>query len=211
MERTYRIGLTGGIASGKSAVAQILAEVHRIPVLDADRFARDVLAPGSEATDAVLRHYGHSVRTSHPATHLPSVDRAALARLVFSDPSERRWLEALVHPLVRQRIETCLGRLRDEPVVVLMIPLLFEAGFDSLCDLIWVVDCGTEPEQRRRLIRRDGLTEQQAHQRMAAQWPMALKIARADVVIDNQGSLEELKANVHQALAASWPPRAFND
>lgn len=211
MAPTYRIGLTGGIASGKSAVARILAEVHGIPVLDADRFAREVLAPGSKATDAVLRHYGPSVGASNPATHRPSLDRAALARLVFADPTERRWLEELVHPLVRKRFDSCLETLKDEPVVVLMIPLLFEAGLDSLCDLIWVVDCGTEQEQWRRLIHRDGLTEPEARQRMAAQWPMALKMARADVVIDNRGSLEDLRANVHQALQASWPQRTFSD
>ena len=112
-----RIGLTGGIASGKSSVGRLL-EARGWPVLDADQYARDALAPNTAASQAVAHHFGAAVGTA------ADLDRKALGRIVFSDPDQRRWLEALIHPVVRERFQHELAELRDEPVVVLMIPLL---------------------------------------------------------------------------------------
>lgn len=201
MGQARRVGLTGGIATGKSTVARLLAERHGIPVLDADRFAREALAPGTEATQAVLSRYGQAVRAGDTSEALVAVDRSALAAIVFADPVERKWLEELVHPIVRARFAADLGRLEDEPVVALMIPLLFEAGLESLCTEIWVVTCGSEEEQIRRLQARDGLTIEAAQHRLDAQWPMAPKEARADVVIQNIGPVTTLTAQVDAALA----------
>lgn len=196
-----RIGLTGGIATGKSTVARLLGERFGIPVLDADGFAREALAPGTTATQAVLRRYGARVADSDAALGFPSLNRAALARIVFADPTERRWLEQLVHPLVRARFAQELQQRGDVPTVVLMIPLLFEAGLESLCTEIWVVDCGSEREQLRRLQARDGLSGEEAQARLAAQWPMAAKLERADVVIRNVGPPSALEAEVEEALS----------
>ena len=122
-----RIGLTGGIASGKSTVGRWL-EARGWPVLDADQFARDTIGPGQPQTLAVLERYGEAV-----ANDGCSINRAALGRIVFTDPSERAWLEQLIHPVVRERFDQALDALQDAPVVVLMIPLLFEAGLMGLC------------------------------------------------------------------------------
>ncbi|MCP9800296.1 dephospho-CoA kinase [Synechococcus sp. RedBA-s] len=192
-----RIGLTGGIASGKSSVGRWLAERHGFPVLDADTYAREALACGSHGEQAVLEHFGARVRA--PAG---SIDRAALGRIVFSDPAERAWLEQLVHPLVRERFEVGLKRLAAAPVVVLMIPLLFEAGLEGLCSEVWLVDCDAQ-QQRERLRRRDGFEAAEAEARLAAQWPMAEKRARSDVLIDNRGSEEALADQVEQALRSA--------
>lgn len=205
MDQVRRVGLTGGIATGKSAVARVLSERHGIPVLDADRFAREALAPGGEASRAVLRRYGDAVRAAPSSAGDSSVDRAALARIVFGDKVERQWLEQLVHPMVRARYAAELERLAGVPVVVLMIPLLFEAGLEPLCSEIWVVDCGSEAEQLRRLQDRDRLTATEAEARLRAQWPMAAKLARADVVIHNSGPLPSLVAQVDAALG--HPPQ----
>jgi dephospho-CoA kinase len=124
-----------------------------------------------------------------------SLDRGALGRIVFADEAERRWLEALVHPLVRERFERELAALAAAPVVVLMIPLLFEAGLEGLCSEVWLVDC-EEEQQRRRLMERDGLGEEGARARLAAQWPLARKRALADLVIDNRGQPGQLAAQV---------------
>lgn len=196
-----RIGLTGGIATGKSTVARCLVEQHGVPVLDADHFARDALAPGTAASEAVLRRYGEAVRLPSQPGDLPTLDRAALARIVFADPAERRWLEQLVHPIVRQAFSDALERLRSVPVVVLMIPLLFEAGLEDLCGEIWVVDCGSEAEQIQRLRTRNPMGLEEARARLQAQWPREAKIDRADVVINNTGSLADLSAQVARALA----------
>lgn len=197
--RQRRIGLTGGIASGKSSVGALLA-ARGLPVLDADVYARAALAPGSAGTRAVLERYGEQVRAGGDAA--ATIDRAALGAIVFADPAERAWLERLVHPLVRARFEAELQRLATEPVVVLMIPLLFEAGLEGLCSEVWLVDCD-ESQQLQRLMARDGLSEGDARARIAAQWPLARKRALADVVLDNRGEPDQLAAAVERALTPS--------
>ncbi len=165
-------------------MANLLERRFGLPVLDADHFAREALAAGSPGAKAVLARYGERVRA--PGTADPTLDRAALGRIVFADAAERAWLEGLVHPLVRECFTTRLAELAAAPVVVLMIPLLFEAGLQGLCSEVWLVDCG-EAEQLRRLMARDQLDASGARERLAAQWPMARKRDRADVVIDNSG------------------------
>ena len=214
--RQRRIGLSGGIATGKSSVARLLAQRHGLPVLDADGFAREALAPGSPAARAVLERYGQRVRPGaggspggeelggSPGPNSDAggaIDRAALGRIVFADAAERRWLEALVHPIVRARFDAELERLAAAPVVVLMIPLLFEAGLEDLCSEVWLVDCD-EAQQLRRLIERDQLSEAEALARIAAQWPLERKRPLADRLIDNRGSAHALEA----CLAAQLSP-----
>ena len=131
-----RIGLTGGIATGKSSAARLLEQNHGLPVLDADLYARQALEPGQPATEAVLERFGTDVVSSSGV-----VDRRALGAIVFSNPDQRRWLEQLVHPIVRQRFDQELMRLNAMPAVVLMIPLLFESGLEELCSETWLVDC----------------------------------------------------------------------
>lgn len=190
-----RIGLTGGIATGKSTVGQLLQEHHGLPVLDADLFARQALAPGTEAARAVLERYG-------------TLDRPALGHIVFGDPAERHWLEQLVHPLVRQRFDKELTTLAEQPVgasppaVVLMIPLLFEAGLEGLCSEVWLVDCD-EGQQLARLMARNGLTQAEAQGRINAQWPLERKRLLADRTISNRGNPEELAGVVAGAVAAA--------
>jgi len=195
-DQMRRIGLTGGIATGKSTVGQLLAGRFGLPVLDADLYARAALAPGSPGAQAVLARYGEPVAAKTDA----AIDRAALGRIVFADPVERRWLEQLVHPLVRQRFASELERLAREPVVVLMIPLLFEAGLESLCSEVWLVTCRPET-QLQRLIGRDGLAEQEALARIAAQWSLARKEALADRLINNDGDPGALEQQLAAALA----------
>jgi dephospho-CoA kinase len=188
-----RIGLTGGIATGKSTVGQLLQEHHGLPVLDADLFARQALAPGTEGARLVLERYG-------------TLDRPALGHIVFGDSAERHWLEQLVHPLVRQRFEQELTTLAAQPVgasppaVVLMIPLLFEAGLQGLCSEVWLVDCD-EHQQLARLMARNGLTQAEAQKRINAQWPLGRKRLLADRTISNRGNPEELARVVAGAVA----------
>ena len=179
-----RIGLTGGIASGKSTVGRLLDQ-RGWPVLDADRYARDALASNSASACAVVERYGAVVGDAS------SLNRAELGQIVFKNPIERQWLEQLVHPLVRQRLQQELQRLQNAPVVVLMVPLLFEAGLETLCSEVWLVDC--EPQQQlNRLQRRNGLSEIEAQARLDAQWPLERKRPLADVVINNRGTVNEL-------------------
>ncbi|NQV10189.1 MAG: dephospho-CoA kinase [Cyanobacteria bacterium] len=205
-----RIGLTGGIASGKSSVGRILGGSYGLPLLDADAYARDVLAPGTAATQAVLARYGDAVQAPVPVSALLSssgagaspglggqLDRAALGHIVFADPAERFWLERLVHPLVRSRFEQALAQFAAAPCLVLMIPLLYEVNLQGLCSEAWLVDCDEE-QQLQRLIQRDGCSNEEARARINAQWPLARKRGLADVLIDNRGGEAELIERVRR-------------
>ena len=192
-----RIGLTGGIASGKSSVGHWVAQ-QGLLVLDADQFAREALAPGHPATNSVMQRYGSTVR----AEATEAIDRAALGQIVFHDAAERRWLEQLIHPIVRERFDQALSLHADTPAVVLMIPLLFEAGLESLCSEIWLVDC-EESQQLERLIARDGLSPEAAQARIAAQWPLSRKRVLADHVIANRGQPGAWKAQAVGLLNAT--------
>ncbi len=189
-----RIGVTGGIASGKSSVGHFLIQ-QGVQVLDADLYAREALAPGCPATRAVLQRYGPRAQSELGA----GVDRAALGSIVFSDSKERTWLEALLHPLVRQRFDQELQRHVGERVVALMIPLLFEAGMERLCSEIWVVHC-SPTQQRQRLMLRNQLSPREAEQRIRAQWPMDRKTDLADCVIENGGLPQSWTSQVRELL-----------
>ena len=189
-----RIGLTGGIASGKSSVGRFL-EQQGIAVLDADLYAHEALAPGTPSTRAVLERYGAKIQSALSK----GLDRAALGSIVFSDPQERTWLEAQLHPLVRQRFDQELQTHVGERVVALMIPLLFEAGLESLCSEVWVVHC-SPTQQRQRLMTRNRLSPEEAKQRIRAQWPIDRKTELADHVVNNGGEPWSWTSHVNDLL-----------
>lgn len=186
-----RVGLTGGVASGKSTVSARLAELGAV-VVDADLLARQVVSPGSEGLAAVVAEFGDDVLAEDG-----SLDRAALGALVFADEGRRRALEAIVHPLVRAagaRLEAAAG---PGAVVVHDIPLLVETGQAEAFDVVVVVDTPVE-EQLRRMVVHRGMPEVDARARIAAQATREARLAVADVVIDNTGTVEELLARVDE-------------
>jgi dephospho-CoA kinase len=197
-ERGRRVGLTGGIASGKSTVAALLAERGAL-VIDADVLAREVVEPGTPGLAAVVERFGPSVLT--PDGRL---DRPALGRLVFaadaSSPGARRDLEAIVHPAVRSRAAEVEAGARPGQVVVHVIPLLVETGQATSFDVVVVVDV-TPEVQRARLLARDGLSEAEADGRIAAQASRAERLAAADLVVHNDGSTEDLVRHVEELWA----------
>jgi len=196
------IGLTGGIASGKSTVTRILRELGAT-VIDADAIVREVQAPGTPVLAAIAAEFGADMIRSDG-----SLDRPALGRIIFADTSRRRQLEAIVIPSVRQRINSDLQHCRAQgmPVAVIDHPLLFEAGVSETVDQIWVVYVD-RAMQLVRLIERDGLPPAEAEQRINAQMSIEKKRDRATLVIDNRGTLDETRRQVeeawHAALAAS--------
>ena len=192
--RPLRIGLTGGIGSGKSMVAQRLRDLGAA-VVDADAIAREVTAPGGPAYAAIVRAFGQSVLCCDG-----SLDRKALAARVFADEAARRQLNALTHPHIRQRMAEEGARLAATPgvgVIVFDIPLLLETtdGSDLGLEGIVVVTAA-DAVRIARLTARDGLTPRDARQRLDAQMPLAQMVARADWVIDNNGSAEQTREQV---------------
>ncbi len=194
------IGLTGGIGMGKTTVSDYLAQNYHLPVLDADIFAREAVMPGAEVLEAIVARYGLGVL-------LPdgSLDRKRLGDIIFSSSAERLWLEQQIHPYVRDRLERALQMpplcdVAQTPIVVLVIPLLFEARMTDLVTETWVVQCD-RAQQIERLIQRDRLTLEQAEARISSQMAIQKKIARADVVLENSRSVQELLLQVDRALA----------
>lgn len=194
-----RIGLTGGIGSGKSTVAALLAERGAV-VVDADRIAREVLEPGSPGLAAVVEAFGEQVLTADGA-----LDRPAVAAVVFGDPDARARLDGIVHPLVRARSAELLGSVPVDAVVVQDIPLLVETGQAGSFDLVLVVEADLATRVAR-LVRR-GLPEADAHARIAAQAGDEERRAVADVVLDNSGTPEDLAAQVDRFWAEHVEPR----
>jgi len=184
------VGVTGGIGSGKSAVTGRF-EQRGIVVVDADLAARIIVEPGKPALKAIAEHFGDDVLRADG-----SLDRAALRSRVFSNESERRWLEQLTHPLIGQEILDQIEASRS-PYTVLSSPLLLETSQKGLANCVVVVDV-PEEVQLQRTMQRDDNDEAQVRRIMAAQMPRQDRLERADMVIDNTGSLDDLDSQVEE-------------
>ena len=198
-------GLTGGIGMGKSAAAQILS-LRGVPVEDTDNLARSVVAPGQPALAEIQRTFGDEVISSEG-----TLRRDALARIVFSDPAAREKLEAITHPRIRELWKQRVERWRAQAVpkaVCVIIPLLFETNAESEFDATICIACSPSTQRSRLAIR--GWGAEQTAQRITAQWPIDKKMAKANYVVWNEGSLEILAAQLNVVLGEfclmNWPP-----
>jgi dephospho-CoA kinase len=198
------IGLTGGIGMGKTTVSDYLRDRHHLPILDADIYAREAVDVGSPLLSDIADRYGTCVL--FPSGHL---DRRRLGDIVFGSVAERTWIERQIHPFVRQRIQQDLRDLPPDryPVVVVVVPLLFEARMTDLVNEIWVVRCPPQ-QQMDRLIQRelsrvsegDRVDLEQIQARISSQLAVERKVDQAHVVLENASSLEDLQAQVDRAL-----------
>lgn len=193
--RPLIIGLTGGIGSGKTTVSDLFAE-RGIEIIDADVIARQVVEPGTEALRAIAGHFGDSMLTAQG-----ELDRAALRQRIFSDESAKRWLNALLHPRIRDAIQQQLGKAGG-PYCILSAPLLLENNLHQLTDRVLVVDV-SEATQIQRAMQRDNVTEKQIHAIIATQIDRQSLLQAADDVVHNEGSLESVRPQV-DALDARY-------
>ena len=195
------IGLTGGIACGKSTVSKALRALGAC-IIDADAVAHELSQPNQALFNAYVQRFGMAIVTPGG-----TLDRAVIARLIFTDPTMRAEVEQISHPLIRRAVEERLRMAEKEQkrAAVLDVPLLFEAGWDALVDEVWVVALPPEEQLTRLLARDKTMSEGEARARIAAQMPLAEKCARADVVIDNSGTKEETREYVGKL----WEKRIF--
>ena len=189
-----RVGLTGGVASGKSTVSAILAELGAV-IIDADLLAREVVAKGTPGLDAVVSEFGDGLLAPDG-----ELDRPAMGRLVFGDDAARKRLEAIVHPLVFERIVALEEAAGEHDVVVHDIPLLAESGRADTFDAVIVVDAPPEV-QVERMVRDRGWSQEEAESRITAQASREQRLAIATHVIDNIGTREDLRRRVEQVWA----------
>jgi dephospho-CoA kinase len=193
------IGLTGGVGMGKTTVSDYLQRRYHLPILDADLYARQAVAPDSVLLGQIAERYGRQILKPDG-----SLDRARLGELVFSNRAERLWLEQQIHPFVRQQIEQELKQLDQagQKTAVLVVPLLFEARMTDLTTEIWVVYTADQ-QQVERLQQRDRLQLDQIHARINSQMPIQKKLAQADVVLENTSSPEALFEQIDRALVTT--------
>ncbi|KAJ2703909.1 Dephospho-CoA kinase [Coemansia sp. IMI 203386] len=195
------VGLTGGIATGKSTASKALQSLE-IPVIDADVIARQVLEPGEVSYKLVVKHFGKEILQEPNG----SIDRAKLGELIFNDAKKRQLLNSCTHPYIRRRMYWLLFRhfITGHAICILDVPLLYEGGMDRFCGKVIVVSC--EPEtQVSRLMERNGLSREEAEARIGAQMPISEKEARATCVVDNNRSVEEMQEDVRR-IVSEWKP-----
>lgn len=180
-----KVGLTGGIGCGKSAAVSRF-QTYGVPLVDADLIARQVVAVGEPALLLLVEAFGADILTSEGA-----LNRAKLRQIVFSDAEQLQRLEAILHPLIRQRIQQAVESYKNAPYVLIDIPLLIEKGYKSLCDRVVVVDCLPE-QQVARVLQRDQTTELLVEQIMQTQVSREVRLQHATDVLDNTHTLEQL-------------------
>ena len=207
-----KIGLTGGIASGKSEAAKHFVYL-KVPVIDTDRIAKKLTAPDTPAYQAIIAHFGNSICSPDG-----EIDRVLLRKLIFTNHKERRWLEQLLHPLIYQQVLASLAKVKPKQLyTIIVVPLLFETkieDFRKLMDKVLVLDVDRSA-QIERLIKRDHCDDATAKKMLAAQTSRKRRLAKADYVIENMGTKVNLKREIrdlHSSIVADsiWPNGEFN-
>ena len=191
-----RIGITGGIASGKTIIGDFLSQAKQWPILDADLYAHEALSPENEIAKKVYLRYGSKI-IKNSSKNNQIINRKALAKIVFQNEIEKKWLEGIIHPFVNKRIEEELEKLKSNSIVILIIPLLFEKNYTGLCSEICYIDCPRH-RQLKRLQSRDNLSLKEANQRIDAQWENSFKKQFADLIIDNSQDNESWKEEINR-------------
>ncbi len=193
------IGLTGGIATGKTTVSNYLSDRYGFPILDADIYAKEAVEVDSPIFEKIIQRYGSEIQLENRA-----LNRTKLGDIIFNNTDEKIWLEAQIHPYVRKRFQEVINSL-DNQIIVLSIPLLIEANLTHLVSEIWVVFCHYD-QQIQRLQQRNKLTEEHAIARIKNQLPLTEKISRADVLLDNSGGLDFLYQQIDQIVKERIQP-----
>jgi len=192
----FSVGLTGGIASGKTTISNLFADLG-VPIIDTDIISRNLLAPGEQAYHQVCAHFGSEILQANG-----DIDRSALRKIIFSNPQQKTWLETMLHPLIFQRSHDAILENSRAKYVLVVVPLLFETNFQSLVDRILVVDCSFD-QQIARLMKRDDIDETLAHSMLEQQFSNSERLKRAHDVINNREDDIDLASQV-DALHRSY-------
>ena len=178
-----RIGLTGGIASGKTTITNYIRKHKNIPILDADHFSRELIKPNTYGYKKILDYFGNKIIDTKTNSEREII-RKLLRKIIFKHSESKEWIEKLLHPLIKERmIEKC-SQYKNNQTIILVIPLLFEAKFEDICTEIWLVKCPKEV-QKKRLIKRDKISEKEAYELINFQLSYEEKRKFSDIILDN--------------------------
>ena len=183
-----RIGLTGGIASGKSTITNYIRAHKKIPILDADILSRELLKPNTIGYKKVLEYFGNRIIDKYSSEK--TINRRLLKNIIFEDEKHREWIQKLLHPLIKEKIIAECNQHKDKKTILLVIPLLFEAKFEDICTEIWLVKCPKEV-QIKRLVKRDKISEKEAYKIINLQLNFEEKIQFSNVILDNSNDLNQ--------------------
>ena len=191
-----RIGITGGIASGKTIIGNFLFQAKKWPILDSDLYAHEALKLNSSISRKVLLRFGDQI-VQQTTISSKAINRKALAKIIFKNDIEKEWLEGIIHPFVNKRIEEELEKLKSNSIIILIIPLLFEKNYTNICSEILYIDC-SKAKQIERLQIRDKLSIEESNQRINAQWENSFKKQFADFIITNSIDNESWKEQLNK-------------
>ena len=192
-----RIGLTGGIASGKSTIAKYIKKYRDIPILDADQYSKELIKPESNCYKKVLAYFGPQIVDEYSSGN--EINRALLKKIIFENSKHRSWIQNLLHPLIKEEmIEEC-NQFDKNKILLLVIPLLFEAKFTDICTEIWLVKCPKEV-QKKRLMKRNIISENEAEKIINLQLNFEDKSKFSDVILDNSDNKQIWKNTIQKLV-----------
>jgi len=193
-----RIGLTGGIATGKTTITNYIRKNKNIPILDADDLSRELIKPNTYGYEKILNYFGNQIINNKNNSE-KTINRKLLRNIIFKHTKSKEWIEKLLHPLIKEKmIEECI-KYPNNQTIVLIIPLLFEAKFEDICTEIWLVKCPIEL-QKKRLITRDKISEKEAYESINLQLSFEEKRKFSDIILDNSDDQNKWIKTVRELL-----------
>jgi len=193
-----RIGLTGGIASGKTTITNYIRKYKNIPILDADNLSRELIKPNTYGYKKILDYFGNKIIDNNNNSE-NLINRKVLRNIIFKNSDSKEWIEKLLHPLIKEKmIEEC-SQYKNNETIVLVIPLLFEAKFEDICTEIWLVKCPKEL-QKKRLIKRDKISEKEAYKTINLQLSFEEKRKFSDIILDNSDNQNKWIKTIRELL-----------
>ena len=177
-----RIGLTGGIASGKSTITDYIRTYKKILILDADNLSRELIKPNTFGYKKILDYFGNQIIDKYSLEK--AINRKLLRNIIFENEKDKEWIQKLLHPLIKEKMIKECNQYKNNEIILLVIPLLFEAKFEDICTEIWLVKC-TKEQQIQRLIKRDKVSEEEAYAIIKLQLNFEAKTKLSDVILDN--------------------------
>ena len=177
-----RIGLTGGIASGKSTITDYVRTHKKIPILDADNLSRELIKPNTLGYKKILDYFGNQIIDKYSSEK--EINRKLLKNIIFEDEEDRKWIQKLLHPLIKEKMIEACNQYKNDKIILLVVPLLFEAKFEDICTEIWLVKC-TKELQMKRLVKRDKISEKKALKIINLQLNFEEKVKSSDFILDN--------------------------
>ena len=193
-----RIGLTGGIASGKTTITNYIRKNKKIPILDADNLSRELIKPNTYGYKKILDYFGNQI-IDNTNNSKKAINRKLLRNIIFKHSESKKWIEKLLHPLIKEKMIQECSQYKNNQTIVMVIPLLFEAKFEDICTEIWLVKCPKEL-QKKRLITRDKISEKEAYDSINLQLSFEEKRKFSDIILDNSDDQNKWIKTIRELL-----------